>query len=178
MKRFISICLFVLAFIAAQTNNLKITVLSTMVADYDYIGEWGFAALVESDGNQILFDTGFRKNTVLENADSLNIDLSKVEHVFLSHNHMDHAGGLKQLRKQLRKVNPNAMKNVHVGKGIFLDRWSNDKNRNTFKLFKKELEDLGVVFIIHDKSEEIFPNVWTTGTVTRIHNENNWSGYR
>ncbi len=178
MKQFISICLFVLAFIAAQTNNLKITVLSTMVADYDYIGEWGFAALVESDGNQILFDTGFRKNTVLENADSLNIDLSKVEHVFLSHNHMDHAGGLKQLRKQLRKVNPNAMKNVHVGKGIFLDRWSNDKNRNTFKLFKKELEDLGVVFIIHDKSEEIFPNVWTTGTVPRIHNEKNWSGYR
>ena len=94
VKRFISICLFVLAFIAAQTNNLKITVLSTMVADYDYIGEWGFAALVEVDGNQILFDTGFRENTVLENADSLNIDLSKVEHVFLSHNHMDHAGGL------------------------------------------------------------------------------------
>ena len=60
MKRFISICLFVLAFIAAQTNNLKITVLSTMVADYDYIGEWGFAALVEVDGNQILFDTCFR----------------------------------------------------------------------------------------------------------------------
>ena len=53
-----------------------------------------------------------------------------------------------------------------------------DRNRNTFKLFKKELEDLGVVFIIHDKSEEIFPNVWTTGTVPRIHNEKNWSGYR
>ena len=68
-----------------QTNNLKITILSTMVADYDYIGEWGFAALVESDGNKILFDTGFRENTVLENADSLNIDLSQVEHVFLSH---------------------------------------------------------------------------------------------
>ena len=79
MKRFISIFLFVLTFITAQTNNLKITVLSTMVADYDYIGEWGFAALVEVDGNQILFDTGFRENTVLENADSLNIDLSQVE---------------------------------------------------------------------------------------------------
>ena len=102
-----------------------------MVADYDFIGEWGFAALIESDGNQILFDTGFRQNTVLENADSLKIDLSVVEHVFLSHNHMDHAGGLKQLRKKLMKTNPNAMKYVHVGKGIFLDRWSNGKNRNT-----------------------------------------------
>ena len=118
--------LLVFNFIAfTQTKDLKITVLSTMVADYDFIGEWGFAALIESDGNQILFDTGFRQNTVLENADSLKIDLSVVEHVFLSHNHMDHAGGLKQLRKKLMKTNPNAMKYVHVGKGIIMDRWSN-----------------------------------------------------
>ena len=81
-----------------------------MVADYDYIGEWGFAAIIESDGNQILFDTGFRPNTVLENADSLNIDLSGIEHVFLSHNHMDHAGGLRQLRLKLMTKNKNAMK--------------------------------------------------------------------
>ena len=74
-----------------------------MVADYDYIGEWGFAAIVESDGNQILFDTGFRPNTVLENADSLGIDLSNIEHVFLSHNHMDHTGGLMHLRSELMK---------------------------------------------------------------------------
>ena len=70
--------LFSISIVFCQVNNLKITVLSTMVADYDYIGEWGFAAIVESDGNQILFDTGFRDNTVLENADSLGIDLSKV----------------------------------------------------------------------------------------------------
>ena len=83
----------------AQVTSLKVTILSTMVADYDYIGGGkGFAAIIESDGNQILFDTGFRPNTVLENADSLNIDLSQIEHVFLSHNHLDHVGGLKQLK--------------------------------------------------------------------------------
>ena len=27
-------------------------------------------------------------------------------------------------------------------------------------------------------SKEIFPNIWTTGVVPRIHNEKNWSGYR
>ena len=90
---------FLLSIALAQVTSLKVTVLSTMVADYDYIGEWGFAAIIESDGNQILFDTGFRPNTVLENADSLNIDLSQIEHVFLSHNHLDHVGGLKQLRQ-------------------------------------------------------------------------------
>ena len=86
--------LFFLSPVLTQVSDLKITVLSTMVADYDYIGEWGFSALVESDKKRILFDTGFRPKTVLENADSLGIDLSNVEHVFLSHNHMDHAGGL------------------------------------------------------------------------------------
>ena len=119
-----------------------------MVADYDYIGEWGFAAIIESDGNQILFDTGFRPNTVLENADSLNIDLSQIEHVFLSHNHMDHAGGLKQLRQKLMIKNPRAMKFVHVGKGIFLDRFSNGVNRNTFKKYRRELEEIGIEFIL------------------------------
>ena len=115
---------FLLSIALTQVTSLKVTVLSTMVADYDYIGEWGFAAIIESDGNQILFDTGFRPNTVLENADSLNIDLSQIEHVFLSHNHMDHVGGLKQLRQKLMIKNPRAMKFVHVGKGIFLDRFS------------------------------------------------------
>ena len=74
MKRYIFLSLLILNFSNGQTNNVKITILSTMVADYDYLGEWGFAALVESDGNKILFDTGFRENTVLENAASLNID--------------------------------------------------------------------------------------------------------
>ena len=178
MKRFIFLSLLILYFSYGQTNNAKITILSTMVADYDYLGEWGFAALVESDGNKILFDTGFRENTVLENAASLNIDLSMVEHVLLSHNHSDHTGGLKTLRKKLMILNPNAMKYVHVGKGIFMDRWSNKKNRNSFKTHKEELENLGIEFIYHEKPEEIFPNVWTTGIVPRNHNEKNWSGYR
>ena len=162
----------------AQTSNAKVTILSTMVADYDYLGEWGFAALIESDGNQILFDTGFRKNTVLENADSLGIDLSKVEHVFLSHNHTDHTGGLQTLRKKLMKKNSNALKYAHVGEGMFLDRWSDGINRNKFKAQKQTLENLGIEFIYHNKSKEILPNIWTTGVVPRVYNEKNWSGYR
>ena len=36
----------------AETGNIRITVLSTMVADYDYLGEWGFSALIESGGGK------------------------------------------------------------------------------------------------------------------------------
>tara|TARA_Y100000590_G_scaffold190409_1_gene216681 strand:+ start:15943 stop:16143 length:201 start_codon:yes stop_codon:yes gene_type:complete len=66
----------------------------------------------------MLFDTGFRENTVMQNADSLKIDLSTVKHVFLSHNHLDHTGGLKSLREKYMKINPSALKYVHIGKGI------------------------------------------------------------
>lgn len=75
-----------------QVNTLKITTLSTMLADKG-IGEWGYAALIEVDGHKILFDTGNKPKTALQNALDLNIDLSDVEDVFLSHNHSDHTGG-------------------------------------------------------------------------------------
>ena len=46
----------------AKAQDVKITVLSTMLADHG-IGEWGFAALVEVDGYRVLFDTGAREDT-------------------------------------------------------------------------------------------------------------------
>ena len=170
--------LFYIGFGLAETGDIKITILSTMVADYDYLGEWGFSALIESDGEKLLFDTGFRENTVLENAESLNIDLSIVEHVYLSHNHSDHTGGLINLRENLMLINPKAMKYIHVGKGILQERLSDGKNKNLFMQQKDKLLNLGVEFIFHELPEEILPNIWTTGLVPRYHNEKNWSGYR
>jgi 7,8-dihydropterin-6-yl-methyl-4-(beta-D-ribofuranosyl)aminobenzene 5'-phosphate synthase len=82
----------------AQLHALKITILSTMLAD-EGIGEWGFAALVEANGKKILFDTGARPNTVLENAKELKVDLSDVHDVILSHFHDDHTTGLMTLRR-------------------------------------------------------------------------------
>lgn len=152
--------------------SLEITTLSTMVTNSG-IGEWGYAALVEVDGKKILFDTGGRPNTVLENAEKLGIDLSDVEDVFLSHNHWDHIGGLLSLRKELKKKNPDALKTIHVGKGIFLERVDSD---NKILAIKKELERDGVTFIIYDTQMELFPGVWTTGPIARIHDERNWSG--
>ncbi len=76
-----------------SVQNLKVTILSTMLSD-EGIGEWGFAALVEADGHRILVDTGAKPDTVLSNARELNIDLSDVREVVLTHNHDDHVGGL------------------------------------------------------------------------------------
>src|SRR5512135_615100 len=77
----------------AQVKQLKVTILSTMLAD-EGIGEWGFAALLEADGHRLLVDTGARPDTVLTNLHDLGLDLSDVEQVVLTHNHGDHVGGL------------------------------------------------------------------------------------
>jgi 7,8-dihydropterin-6-yl-methyl-4-(beta-D-ribofuranosyl)aminobenzene 5'-phosphate synthase len=55
---------------AVAAEKVKVTVLSTMLADIPGRGEWGYAALVEVDGRRILFDTGADTDTVLKNASS------------------------------------------------------------------------------------------------------------
>src|SRR5258708_6429473 len=106
---------------SARVKSLKILVLSTMLAD-EGIGERGFSALVEVDGHRILFDTGARPNTVLENARELKVDLAGVPDVILSHNHSDHTGGLLTLRKDVQARDEKALARVHVGRGLFWSR--------------------------------------------------------
>ncbi len=155
-----------------KVSNLKITTLSTMLASQG-IGEWGYSALVEVDGKKILFDTGRRSETVLKNAEELGIDLSDVEDVFLSHNHGDHTGGLLTLREQLKKQNAKAISRIHVGEGIFMQRIN---FRNRMLELKKELEADGVTFIVYKETVELFPGVWITGPIERIHPEKNYGG--
>ena len=155
----------------AELHSLKVTILSTMLAD-EGIGEWGFAALVEADGKKILFDTGARPHTVLENAKELKIDLRDVQDVILSHYHDDHTTGLMTLRREFSKNNPAALSRVHVGKGIFLER--RGPQHNPMIAMKKDYEATGGKFIEHDKPEEILPGVWLTGPVPRVNAEKNY----
>ena len=157
-------------------KNIKVTILSTMLADAG-LGEWGFAALVEVDGYRVLFDTGARPETVLQNAKDLNIDLSQVTDVVLSHSHGDHTGGLLTLRKAMMIKNRDALSRVHVGQGIFDNRYVKDgtENKSEMPALRKAYEATGGVFIIHQEPQQIQPGVWLTGPVKRRYDEQNWS---
>jgi len=161
---------------AGRVQALKIQVLSTMLAD-DGIGEWGFAALVDVDGHRILFDTGHRPTTVLDNARDLKVDLATVPEVILSHNHSDHTGGLLTLRQDVAARAPTALARVHVGKGLFWSRPTPDGGDSNLPLkTRADYAKAGLVFVEHDKPEQILPGVWLTGPVPRVHPERNWSG--
>jgi 7,8-dihydropterin-6-yl-methyl-4-(beta-D-ribofuranosyl)aminobenzene 5'-phosphate synthase len=158
-----------------EVKSLHITILSTMLADAG-IGEWGFAALIEADGRRVLFDTGNRPETVLQNARELGIDLSTVTDVVLSHHHADHTGGLVTLQRELRKVNPTALSRIHVAPGIFLSRrrGARDQEANPMIALRTVVEASGGVFFEHAGPTELLPGVWLTGPVPRRHPERNW----
>lgn len=160
-------------------RDVQITVLSTMLADSG-IGEWGFSALVRVDGRAILFDAGKFPDTVLRNARALDIDLSQVEEVVLSHHHNDHIGGLVELRRVLRERNPRAMSRVHVAAGMFRERRRrpDGPQLNRMLEIRETLGADGVEFAVHSQPRELAPGVWLTGPVPRVHMERNYTTSR
>lgn len=163
---------------AEPARALKVTVLSTMLAGDPGrgIGEWGFAALVEVDGRKLLVDVGQRAETVLRNAEELQIDLSDVTDMVITHNHADHTGGLVTLRRELSKRNPRALSRVHVAKGIFDPRpGPGGREGNGLLPLKAAYEAAGGQFVEHAGPSALLPAVWLTGPVPRIHPERNWS---
>jgi 7,8-dihydropterin-6-yl-methyl-4-(beta-D-ribofuranosyl)aminobenzene 5'-phosphate synthase len=172
----------VLAFMFAQLaqaesdppiHTARVVILSTMLSD-DFIGEWGFAALVEANGRRVLFDTGAKPDTVLQNARSIGVDLSGITDVVLSHWHDDHTGGLVTLRRELMKQNRTALSRAHVGRGFFWPRKSRGKASMSAENLKKGYQALGGSFVEHAVVAELLPGVWLTGEVPRRTSERNF----
>jgi len=161
---------------AYQLRSLKVQVLSTMLASDDGIGEWGFSAVVEVDGYRILFDTGARPDTVLNNAKELGVDLASINEVVLSHNHVDHTGGLMTLRRAYMPKNPDALSRAHVAQGIFAARRrTNGKPVDFMVRTRRDYEATGGSFVMYETPVEIRNGVWLTGPVPRKYPEKNWS---
>ena len=158
-----------------EATEYEITILATNTANFGGIGEWSFSALLESEKESIIFDTGFDENTVLHNANLLGKDLSKVEKVILSHFHGDHTGGLIKLRKTFMEDNPNAFSKVYVADGFFEQRYDKDGNLRGFiggfddvTEFIQETKNIGISFIVIKESYEIAKNLMLSGPVERI----------
>lgn len=162
----------------ATVRSLKITVLSTMVADGEELGEWGFAALVEVDGRRLLFDTGAKSDVVLKNLQTMKLDLADVPDLILSHWHWDHVGGFMTLRRDAMTKKATALARTHVAEGFFDSRVGTPPGveLNQMIRIRPEYEESGGTFLVHAKPVELQPGVWLTGPIPRRHPERNWSG--
>ncbi len=165
-------------FQAPVVDNYKITILSDSIPGRNTTGEWGFSALVEvtSAGatKRVLFDTGYKAQTVRDNAKVLGINLCDIEDVVLSHHHKDHVGGLDTLRKECASSNPNAMSKVHVGgPEMFLPRVDKaGTQRNPMVEEKSLYEAQGGTFVVDEHPHELLvPGMFLTGHIRRNHSE-------
>lgn len=158
----------------AQTAPYQITVLATNISDYGGLGEWSFAALFAGEQDAVLFDTGFKEDTVLHNVLHLGVDLSGVEKVVLSHFHSDHTGGLLILREHFRPANEGALSEVYVAAGFFEQRATatgvevGPGDFASAQDFKAAAEALGINFTVVTEPTEIAPKLWLTGPVSRV----------
>jgi 7,8-dihydropterin-6-yl-methyl-4-(beta-D-ribofuranosyl)aminobenzene 5'-phosphate synthase len=160
-----------------KVHELEIHILSTQVVE-DGLGEWGFSALVIADGHKILYDTGTHEDVVLRNLHELNVSLSDVQEVILSHHHNDHIGGLIALRKDAVQRNPDALARAYVAKGFFTDRKVDGVLRPQVRNLKVAYEATGGKFVEIDGLRELYPGVWLTGPVPRKYPEHNWDGHQ
>ena len=85
--------------------------------------EHGLSILLETEKHSILLDTG-ASDMFIRNAKRLGKDLSRVDYVFISHGHSDHAGGLKHFMEINKKakviVSPDAIKGKFFSKRRYL----------------------------------------------------------
>ena len=153
--------------------KLRVTTLSENTAGINessaslvnFLAEWGLSILVETDKMNILVDTGQSISTAY-NADSLDIDLSRIDRIVLSHGHFDHTGGLRQvLRKMNKKVEIIAHPDIWAAK---YRRSEGNELYIGIPFQRQELESLGASFNLTTKPVKITDNIMTTGEIPMV----------
>jgi 7,8-dihydropterin-6-yl-methyl-4-(beta-D-ribofuranosyl)aminobenzene 5'-phosphate synthase len=84
-----------------SVNTIEVTTLieNTCISDrHDLVSEHGVSMHIKFGDTNILFDTG-SSDKFIKNAGKLNVDISEVDILVISHAHRDHGGGLNHFLK-------------------------------------------------------------------------------
>lgn len=126
--------------------------------------EHGFAALVEADGISILFDTG-QTDLIIHNARQLDLDLSRVNYIVLSHGHYDHTGGLPYIVALAAGARIIAHPDAFAAK--YSCRSGEPRRYIGMPCQPDELSSLNVTLVTSREPYPIAPHIWTTGEIPR-----------
>jgi 7,8-dihydropterin-6-yl-methyl-4-(beta-D-ribofuranosyl)aminobenzene 5'-phosphate synthase len=188
-----------------ETQDVEITVLVDNRADLlvkstetvkrftkgPLLAEHGYAAVVDlrEAGVRILWDAGISQVVLLENARCMEIDLTTVDRIALSHGHGDHYAAMTEVIKAVAKrpssrewAKDASMEEIAAwvkGKKVplivhpaaFRERWGIGKDGRKYGpsiVPRAEWEAAGAELILAEGPHELGPGCWTTGTVPRL----------
>jgi len=154
-------------------EKTKITILCENRAGLtkNIMGEHGFCALVEKNGQKILLDTG-QGFCLKPNARTLGIDLSLIDTIVISHGHYDHTGGLLQLLPFSKKTR------VIAHPDIFGPKFSQQKANSDLPFnyigspFSKDdlVSDPNCELMLHKEFQKVSDQIFFSGQIPRVTN--------
>ncbi|MGM0600106.1 MAG: MBL fold metallo-hydrolase [Candidatus Rifleibacteriota bacterium] len=148
--------------------NYKLTIISDNKALPGFQAEHGYSVLVESRDFRLLFDTG-QGEAFNQNLEKLNIDLTSINCLALSHGHYDHTGGVATF------FNRNKSAPVYCLQGANKKRYSRkESGRMKYIGMPEEARRLfshndpkRLRIISSDESFELTPGIGISGPVKR-----------
>ncbi|MBE0504781.1 MAG: MBL fold metallo-hydrolase [Desulfuromonadales bacterium] len=147
-----------------MTTRITILCENSVARPGGLIAEHGFAALIETPQDSILFDTG-QGFGLINNAQEIGRNLQAISSVVLSHGHTDHSGGLPALLDYLQRP-----LQVVAHPDVFSERYwrSNFELRPIGMVAKRsELERKGARFALGCDYQQLRENLYCSGEVPR-----------
>jgi 7,8-dihydropterin-6-yl-methyl-4-(beta-D-ribofuranosyl)aminobenzene 5'-phosphate synthase len=99
MKRYFVFLIFIfmgtIILFGGSAKNVSITILyDNYLHTEGAKTDWGFSCLIRGTEKTILFDTGTKPDILFYNIKKLKVDTGDIQLVVITHNHLDHTGGL------------------------------------------------------------------------------------
>ena len=131
------------------------------------LGEHGFAAYVETERGNYLFDTG-RGEALIPNLLKFDKDPLAIQKIMLSHGHYDHTGGLASILELLGGVDILAHPDIFSSRYRISQVDGKEVRRYVgLKFHRAYLEGLGGRFILEKNFREVTREMYLTGEVPR-----------
>jgi 7,8-dihydropterin-6-yl-methyl-4-(beta-D-ribofuranosyl)aminobenzene 5'-phosphate synthase len=136
-----------------EDNKITVTILYDNYISRDNTkSDWGFSCFIEGTDRTILFDTGRNELTLLSNINRMDIDVSDLDLIVISHNHGDHTGGLDSILRRKSGIP------VYFGESFPSS-------------FEKNVTNRGAIPVRVKESIEICKHLFSTGEIQGPVNE-------
>jgi len=125
---------------------------------HNFIAEHGFSALIETDDEKVLIDTGVTGIAMKHNLDLMGVKMKDIDVIVFSHGHNDHTGGLDKVRGKII-AHPDS----------FYERCLSPKPGVKYDLTSPKPNPKKHKIEYHTEPVKLAKGVMTTGEVPRVH---------